>query len=104
MYFSKKPFSLHCTVKHLPDSQGYLYHLSNVMTHNYAFTSTVLKYLIAQIIVQHNISQIVFKVWHTLAAKMSKCIVTFYGTSGHGKGLVDAMCSFGVKVPIRRPV
>ena len=47
LHFSKKQFSLHCTVKHLPDSQEYIHHLSNVMTHNYAFTSTVLKYLIA---------------------------------------------------------
>ena len=45
-HFSKKQFSLHCTVKHLPDSHKYIYHLSNVMTHNYVFTSTVLKYLI----------------------------------------------------------
>ena len=28
----------------------------------------------------------------------------FYGTSGHGKGLVDAMSSFGVKAPIHRAV
>ena len=30
--------------------------------------------------------------------------MTLYGTSGHGKGLVDMMSSFGVKVPIRRDV
>ena len=42
-HFNKKQFSLHCTVKHLPDSHEYIYHLSNVMTYNYAFTSTVLK-------------------------------------------------------------
>ena len=46
----------------------------------------------------------VFKAWHTLAAKTNKCIVTFYGTSGHGKDLVDAMSSFGVKAPICRAV
>ena len=40
----------------------------------------------------------------SLAAKMNKRMITFYGTSGHGKGLVDAMSSFGVKAPIRRAV
>ena len=34
--------------------------------------------------------------------KIQKKIVSFYGTSGHGKGLVDAMWSFGVKAPICR--
>ena len=83
------------------------------MTDNHAFTSTVLKYLIDHS--STNIIRIksdncatqyklkyVFKAWHTLAAKTNKCIVTFYGTSGHGKGLVDAMSSF--KAPIRRAV
>ena len=114
-HFSKKQFSLHCTVQHLPDSHKYIYHLSNVMTHNYAFTSTVLKYLIdhsSTNIIRINSdncatqykSIYVFKAWHTLTAKTNKCIVTFYGTSGHGKGLVDVMSSFGVKVPIHRAV
>ena len=31
-HFNKKQFSLHCTVKHLPDSQKYIYYLSNAMT------------------------------------------------------------------------
>ena len=35
---------------------------------------------------------------------MQKKIVSFYGTSGHGQGLVDAMSCFGVKAPIRRAV
>ena len=111
-HFSKRQFSLHYTVKHLPDSHEYIYHLSNVMTDNYAFTLTVLKYLIdhsSTIIIRIKSdncatqykSKYVFKAWHTLAAKTNKHIVTFYGTSGHGKGLVNAMSSFGVKAPIR---
>ena len=114
-YFSKKQFSLQCTVKHLPDSHEYIYHLSNVMTHNYAFTSTVLKYLI-----EHSSTNIiriksdnyptqykskyVFKARHTLAAKTNKRIVTFYRMSSPGKGLVDAISSSGVKVPICKAV
>ena len=85
------------------------------MTKNYAFTSTVLKYLIDHCstnvirIKSNNCgtrykSKYVFKVWRFLAAKTNKHIVTFYGTSGHGKGLVDAISSFGVKAPIHRTV
>ena len=33
---------------------------------------------------------------------MQKKIVSCYGTSGHGKGLVDVMSSFRVKAPIHR--
>ena len=35
---------------------------------------------------------------------MQKKIVSFYGTSSHEKGLVDAMSSFRVKALIRRAV
>ena len=28
-HFSKRQFSLHCTIKHLPNSHEYNYHLSN---------------------------------------------------------------------------
>ena len=35
---------------------------------------------------------------------MSRKIIVFYGVSGHGKELVDAMSAFGVKNPIRRAV
>ena len=66
------------------------------MTQNYAFTSTVLKYLIDHCstnvirIKSNNCgtrykSKYVIKVWHTLAAKTNKHIVTFYGTPVMGK-------------------
>ena len=114
-HFSKRQFSIHCTVKHLPNSHDYIYHLSKEMKHNYAYTATVFRQLInessSDIIclksdncaTQYK-SKYVFKAFHSLAVKMQKKIVSFYGTSGHGKGLVDAMSSFGVKAPIRRAV
>ena len=114
-HFSKRQFSIHCTVKHLPNSHDYIYHLSKEMKHNYACTATVFRQLInessSDIIclksdncaTQYK-SKYVFKAFHSLAVKMQKKIVSFYGTSGHGKGLVDAMSSFGVKAPIRRAV
>ena len=33
-----------------------------------------------------------------------KIIITYYGVSGHGKGLVDAMSRFGVKSPLRNAI
>ena len=114
-HFSKRQFSLHCTFKHLPNSHEYIYHLSNEMKHNYAFTATVLRQLInessSDIIrlksdncaIQYKYKS-VFKVFHSLAVKMQKKIVSFYGASSHKKGLVDAMSSYRVKPPIRRGV
>ena len=48
-HFTKKQFSLHCTVMHCEEngslSLRYIYHLSNEMKHNAEFTFTVVKYL-----------------------------------------------------------
>ena len=85
------------------------------MCHDHVFTTTVLRHLIDQS--ESNIirfrfdncstqykSKYVFKAWQTVASETGKTLITFYGTSGHGKGLVDAMSSFGVKAPIRKAV
>ena len=47
-------------------------------------------------------SKYVFNFWSSLAKKLNKTIIVYYGVSGHGKGLVDAMSGFGVKGPIWR--
>jgi len=40
-HFSKRQFSLHCTVKHSNENERcYLYHLSDDKKHDYAFTFT----------------------------------------------------------------
>ena len=46
----------------------------------------------------------VFHFWSSLAIKLSRKCIIYYGASGHGKGLIDAMSAFGVKNPIRRAV
>ena len=33
-----------------------------------------------------------------------KTVIVYYGVSGHGKGLVDAMSGFGVKQPVRKAI
>ena len=49
-------------------------------------------------------SKYVFSFWSSLAKKLSRNVIVYYGVSGHGKGLVDAMSAFGVKNPIWRAV
>ena len=40
-HLSKKQFSLHCIVKHTSENERmYMYHLSDVQKHDFAFTST----------------------------------------------------------------
>ena len=36
--------------------------------------------------------------------KYEKSVLVYYGGSGHGKGLVDAMSRFGVKGPLTKAV
>ena len=40
--------------------------------------------------------KLVFCNWQQVAVNNGKIII-YYGVAGHGKGLVDAMISFGVK-------
>ena len=117
-HFNKQQYSLHCTIQHTGCSispHEHFYHLSDDMKHNFAFTSSVVHHLLEL----HNPSVIrfksdncstqykskyVFKQWQILAMKTQKMVIVYYGVSGHGKGLVDAMSGFGVKGPLRREV
>ena len=46
----------------------------------------------------------VFRFWSNLAKKLNIKIIIYYGVSGHGKGLVNAVVVFGVKSPLTRAV
>ena len=46
-HFNKKQYSLHCTVQH--DVDNYFYHFSNVKTHGFAYTFSVIKHLNTEI-------------------------------------------------------
>ena len=35
---------------------------------------------------------------------LEKNFINYYGSAGHGRGLVDAMPSFGVKRPLRKEI
>ena len=92
-----------------------MYHLSDEIKHDSAFTSVVVHHLLEQddpetirlksdnCSTQYK-SKYVFKQWQLLAQKSEKIVLVYYGVSGHGKGLVDAMSAFGVKGPLQRAV
>ena len=42
--------------------------------------------------------------YQRIAQKYDRKVIVYYGASGHGKGLVDAMSAFGVKTPLCRAV
>lgn len=82
------------------------------MKHGHVFTITVLKKLpegstssIICIKSDNCLSKCkckyVFKSYLSLAPEISKFIIAFYSTSGHGKRLVNAMSSFSVKYPFQ---
>ena len=85
--------------------------------HDYAFTAAVVEHIISIEEENHAIlklksdncltqykSKYVFNFWSSLAKKLNKTIIKYYGVAGHGKGLVDAVSGVGVKGPIRRAV
>ena len=52
----------------------------------------------------HNTSKKVFNMYLNLSSSIGKVVIAYYGVSGHGKGIVDAMSSFGVKEPLRKEI
>ena len=118
-HFNKSQYSLHCTVQHTPDTDRpykYIYHLSDHKKHNHAFTSSVVNHLLEQgsndnifrfksdnCSTQYKCKWI-FRYWSNLAREENKKVLLYYGVAGHGKGLVDAMSSFGVKAPLLNAV
>ena len=105
-HFNEQQYSLHCTVKHTNNPAmpyEYLYHLSNDMKHDYAFTSVVVDELIASSedstilrfksdnCATQSKCKCTFNCWLTLSHKLNKIFFLYYGVSGQGKGLLDAM-------------
>ena len=46
----------------------------------------------------------VFHFYRSLAIELQRTVLVYFGVSGHGKGLVDAMSAFGAKTPLRRAI
>ena len=116
-HFSKRQFSLHCTVMHNPGSNKFIYHLSDDMSHDSYFTMAVVNDLVTRFAPEDDIIRFksdncltqykckyVFYQWRALATKSNKILIVYYGVSVHGKGLVDAMSGFAVKTPMRMAI
>ena len=114
-HFNQRQSSLCCTVEmNGPNSKdnNYHYHLSDYNTHNISYTGEVFDDLYPMStdmkifrVKSDNCSEqfkskYVFGFWEDFS-KRNDIVLLFYGVSGHGKGLVDSMSSFGVKGPIR---
>ena len=121
-HFSKRQFSLHCTVMHTAKEgipgNTYIYHLSDDVKHDSIFTMNVvhdilnnfdldsvqpLRFKSDNCSSQYK-SRYVFHAWKKLAESVQKTVIVYYGVKGHGKGLVDAMSGFGFKTPLKRAI
>ena len=116
-HYTKRQHSLHCTVVYLArDNYRFHYHLSDETAHNASFlevvvgkllekysNGSVLRFKTDNCSAQYK-CRYVFNFWRDLAVTTKKIIITYFGVPGHGKGLVDAMSSFGVKTPIKNHI
>ena len=106
-HLSGKQFTLHCAIVE-PVQYRYHYHISDDIKHDPFFVD----YVVRDIITKYNITdedfQIqsdnaptqyknkhAFSLYQTLADDFNLRIIRTYGASGHGKGVIDAMSSFG---------
>ena len=118
-HFSRRQHTLHCSVLYKSNVKGdHEFLLSNDTNHDSVMTSVIEDVLIRYpVIVDSCIlvsrsdncstrykSRFVFAQLEELAKKYSIDIFWFYGTPGHGRGLIDAMSSFGCKAPIKKAI
>ena len=116
-HFSKKQFTLHCTVGYTKLGIEYLYHISNDTIHDSHHTFAVVEHILYRSYKDSKIFRFksdncptqykccnVFSKWRRLSTAYQKVIIVYYGISGHGKGLVDAMSSFGVKATLQKAI
>jgi hypothetical protein len=117
-HFSGKQCTLHCTVMEPPNPYKYIFHFSDDTSHDGAFVDLVMRDIMdrqgvtsgSTILVKTDNckvqykSRLPFRCYQNLCDDYGVNIVKTYGAPGHGKGLVDAMSSFGVKSPLRNAV
>ena len=128
MHFSKKPITLHCTVTHNsidPKENIYAYHFTDILKHDF---SDIMKHdwchsKCVEVDIAENFlpEQSIIRKKPDNCSTQYKCrwtfgenreremtskktIVCYYGSSGHGRGLVDGMSSWGVKNPLRKEI
>ena len=115
-HFNQRQSSLCCTVQIGADDNTFHYHFSDYNTHNISYTGTVFDHLYSlnkktmvfrvksDNCAEQFKNRYVFGFWEHFSQTNNIPVLLFYGMAGHGKGLVDSMSSFGVKMPIRKAI
>ena len=115
-HISGKQQILHNAIIRSPNSdRTYVYHVSNDTNHDAILTFAILEDIILKllykvfwcynlIIVQYSTNVKPFLQNGLLAKKYGNRIVWFYGTAGHGKGLINAVSSFGCKSALQHAI
>ena len=115
-HFSGKQFTLYCAIVE-PIDIRYHYHLSDDTKHDGIFVDQVLR----DIIMKYDIhdedmwiqsdnapsqykNKLPFGLTQKLANEFNLRIIRTYGAAGHGKGVIDAISSFGVKNILRKDI
>ena len=115
-HFSGKQHTLHCAIFQ-PGETKFHYHISDDTKHYPVFVDEVLRDLIyhydirnEDIMIQSDNAPTQCKSRHAFALLQKQAnefnvrIIRTYGATGHGKGTIDAMSSFGVKNILRRDI
>ena len=120
-HFSRKQQTLHNTVLQSPYNGGnlYLYHLSDDTNHDSVMTFAIIEDIIEKhpeviedrfLVLRSDNCQEQYKSKYTfhrmkdIALRYDITVAWFYGEPGHGRGLVDAMSSFGCKRQLQHAI
>ena len=115
-HFPGKQFTLHCAIAE-PFDTRYHYHLSDDTIHDGIFVNQVLRDLVLKydihdedLWIQSDNASCQYKnkrpfgLLQRLANEFNLRIFRTYGAAGHGKGVIDAMSSVGVKNVLRKDI
>ena len=93
------------------DALSYVYHLSDDTAHDPTFVDEVLHDIFGRwnirgetILLKSGNAWNQCKDKYAFGVKYNVRIIRLYGAAGHGKGLIDAMSSFGVKSILRKDI
>ena len=111
---------MHCAnIKNPAGDDKYIYHISDDTNHDAILTFEVISDILLKhpylmkdgyLVVRSDNCEDQHKCRYTfyqmreLAIKLKIDIFWFYGAPGHGRGIIDAMSSFGCKKPLRRSI
>ena len=115
-HFSGKQYTLHCAIVE-PFDTRYHYHLSDDTKHDPFYVDQVLRDIIVKydikdehLWIQSDNAPIQYRNKHgfallqELADDFNLRIIRTYSAAGHGKGVIDAMSSFGAKNILRKDI